>query len=153
MQVDGLGEQVHGLSGVVQSLASLGVHEIGVGVLLVEWKCLLASLSHHGVVFHHIGHLGHAQPHRHVVGLGLRDHLQLPVSLLQVARGDTGPRKVVAALEVVGVELKGVVKTLGGILKLMLLEGAHAVVFEHLEILFFLLLGVGGSILNAKQLL
>ena len=35
----------------------------------------------------------------------------------------------------------------------MLLEGAHAVVFEHLEILFFLLLGVGGSILNAKQLL
>ena len=145
-----LSQHRHGTDGFAQSPASLGIIEIGLQIRCVQMKSLIAYLRHGSIVLHHIRHIRHTQQHRHVVGLGFRENLQLLIGFLQITHRDVSLREIVAAFQIIGMQLQSVFQRLGCKVKLMHAESTNTIIFHHVEVFFLLLFHFLSSLLATK---
>ena len=140
----------HGTGCIAQSFAGSGIEEIRLYILSIQLQSLIAYIRHGSIVLHHIRHIRHTQQHRHVVGLGFRENLQLLIGFLQITHRDVSLREIVAAFQIFGIQLQSVFQRLGCKVKLMHAESTNTLIFHLVEALFLLLFHFLSSFLPTK---
>ena len=145
-----LSQHRHGTRCIAQPSAGSGIEEIRLYILSIQLQSLVAHIRHGDIILHHIRHIRHTQQYSHVIGLRLRDFLQLGVSLLQVAHRDVGTRKIVAAFQIFGIQLQSLFQKLGCKVKLVHAESTHTIIFHLVEVLFLRFSHFFGSFLPTK---